>query len=135
MTYIPTDCLTLFRQVYAKYMTAIIDDPISVISWKKFILLPVVLLTSPEQECGKAILKQRIRQVSACLLADNWSSFTIESLSKRATKGSSSTHLECSNDQHNELTHRYVHAGELSKAMSLLNGDSHSNSLSLPINS
>jgi hypothetical protein len=127
MSNVPNDCFTLFRQVYAKYMTAIIDDPTSVISWKKFILLPVVLLISPEQERGNAILKQRIRQISACLLADDWSSFTIESLSKRPSKGFSSSHPDCSNDRYDELTHRYVRAGELSKAMSLLNGDSHSN--------
>ena len=73
-----------------------------------------------------------IHDSSASLLMDDWSSFTMLNLSKRTHKNSPrlgnqsrpytnvpSTLPQFSN-KHDDLIHRYVKVGELSKAMSLL---------------
>jgi len=63
-----------FREIYIQYLQGIINEPDSVIAWKKFFILPILLFTDNN--------KHRIRAITSRLFNNFWGEFTVAILPK-----------------------------------------------------
>ena len=77
VSFIPEQCVPKVRKVFIRSMKAIVASPQDSLVWKKFFLLPTVLLTNQVKD-RKAILKATL----ALIEKDGWSSFTYGSFPK-----------------------------------------------------
>ena len=79
LEFIPEACLLKVRQCHIKAMQKIKSDVNNVENWKKFILLPIVLLSinnSKKDKVSSTIRKDIINKRAALVLEDDWDSFT-----------------------------------------------------------
>ena len=117
MTFIPEKYVKKTRKVFTIYMQRMIDDSTDT-NWKKFILLSPILFDND----GNKLLKDRkslLMEKLVKLEADDWTSFTIGSLSQRS-------HREAkpfSDAEINKAAMRFMKVGEIGKAFSKLKQD------------
>ena len=120
LRFIPEKVLKPFRTVYNNLMRSIVSNPQDLLRWKKFLLLPLVLLShqglNTEQASKHRI--QEIRRRIAFILRDDWTQFTFGFLPKRKPFNQ---RRDLSEVKKNELRQKKIeqlaHAGEFSKAM------------------
>ena len=116
LSFIPEKYIKKTRAIWNKFMQKVIDDG-SDVNWKKLILLPLIIFDFDNHE----ILYERKRKYKVKLdklHIDDWSSFTLGSLSKKITK--------CNPISQNEIyaaATRLAEVGEIGKAYKKLKSD------------
>ena len=116
LSYIPEKHIKKTRAIWNKFMQKVIDDG-SDVNWKKLILLPLIIFDFDNHE----ILYERKRKYKVKLdklHIDDWSSFTLGSLSKKIIK--------CDPISQNEIyaaATRLAEVGEIGKAFKKLKSD------------
>lgn len=116
LTFIPEKFIKKTRTVWSTRMQMLLDDG-SDINWKKLILLPLILFDCNRNES----LTERKRKYGIRLdklQRDDWSSFTLGSLSKKTIKTD-----PISQDEIHTAATRLADVGEIGKAFKKLKSD------------
>jgi len=116
LTFIPENKVRQIRLIFIRFMQRCIDDPSS-LNWKKFLLLSLVLFDNDP----KNTLNQRKKTMAeriALLLKDDWSTFTLGSLSKKIINTENITP-----EQIHKAAMRLAESGEIGKAFKKLKAD------------
>ena len=124
LRHIPNKVEKEFRKVYIKLMQAIERDPKNSIAWKKFLLLPIVILSLPGKDNGsKQTSNERVKEIRRRIVLvsnDDWSQFTFGSLPKRKPFSSRPLSDEKKEAHRQSKVEQLSYAGEFSKAMKRL---------------
>ena len=116
---IPSNLKQRVTAIFVKYMLKIVDDSTDVISWKKWLLLPVALFSHSNDK-----FKADMRKRSDALMNDQWDNITLGMLRRREILGGG--HRTDGASKLHKRVLRQVKAGNLSKAMGVLkNGDNY----------
>ena len=116
LSFIPEKYIKKTRAIWNKFMQKVVDDG-SDINWKKLILLPLIIFDYDNNE----ILYDRKRKYRVKLDKlhnDDWSTFTLGSLSKKTIKSNPITQ----NEIHAAAT-RLAEVGEIGKAFKKIKSD------------
>ena len=120
LRFIPEKVLKPFRSVYNRLMRSIVHNPQDLLRWKKFLLLPMVLLSHQGIDTDQAS-KDRIKEIRRrieLIQRDDWDQFTFGFLPKQKPI---SQRRNISDEKKEALRQKKIeqlaHAGEFSKAM------------------
>jgi hypothetical protein len=116
LSFIPEKYIKKTRAIWNKYMQKLMDDG-SELNWKKLILLPLIIFDYNNHE----LLYERKRKYKTKLdklQIDDWSTFTLGSLSKKIIKSNPITQ----NEIHAAAT-RLAEVGEIGKAFKKIKSD------------
>ena len=116
LLFIPDKYIKKTRAIWSKYMQKVIDDG-SDKNWKKLILLPLIIFDYDNHET-LLVRKRNYKTKLDKLLNDDWSTFTLGSLSKKTIKSSPIS----LNEIHASAT-RLAEVGEIGKAYKKLLSD------------
>ena len=116
ITFIPDRYVRKVRKIYSKHIQACIDD-VSEIYWKKLMLLPLVLFDNSYHSSLIERKKNLLKRLTM-LEADDWSTFTWGSLSKKKSNDNPLTQEEI-----HKAVMRLAQQGEISKALRKLKAD------------
>ena len=122
LRFIPEKLVKPVRGVYIQLMRSVINDPQDLLRWKKFLLLPMVLLCLPGKENNsEQASKDRIKEIRRrveLIQRDDWNQFTFGFLPKRRPF---SQRRQMSEEVKESLRQKKIEelafAGEFSKAM------------------
>ena len=122
LRFIPERVLKPVRGVYVQLMRSIVNNPQDLLRWKKFLLLPMVLLCLPGKENNsEQASRDRIKEIRRrveLVQRDDWNQFTFGFLPKRRPF---SQRRQMSEDVKEALRQKKIEelafAGEFSKAM------------------
>ena len=120
LTFIPEKLVKKSRKIHNMYLSRIRDHHESVLNWRKYHLLPVVICAN------NSLGKQRKEGIStrlSLLEADDWSKFTLGSLGLKPNFNDAEGSTRDSRDQernHQDYAMKFAKAGEISKCLSVI---------------
>ena len=119
ISHIPDNLVRKARKVFVTHMQRCIDDRENSadLNWKKFLLLPLVLFDNDSKKALN-IRKRTIAERIALLEKEDWSTFTLGSLSKKVINTE-----DISPEQVYKSAMRYAESGEIGKAFKKLKAD------------
>jgi len=117
ISFIPEKHLKKTRNVYSFYLNKVADNnTVDNYNWLKLILLPIILFDNSKTKSKE--IKNEFERKLNLLAQDDWSTFTIGSLSKKNLDFKAST-----KEQIHASATRLIESGEIGKAFKRLNSD------------
>ena len=119
--FIPEKYVKKTRRVFIKFLRMLVENVVSVIFWKKFLLLSTVLLGGYN---GEDDMKTEFDLRLELLLNDDWDNFTLGRYLKRENIGAALAETTDSQEKRkNVRIDKFMQSGEYSRAMALVCSD------------